>query len=98
MRRRPPQARQGGGRRHRQSGGRRVALFRIQVKIHSRGKGGGNMLAASAYRAATALHEPGLGPVASAVHASAHIAGERLEEEHGRTWDYTRKAGVLHSE
>lgn len=66
------------------------AMFRVDVRIHSRGKAvgakGGNIVASAAYRSGSKLAE-----------AVAYRAGEAIEAE-GITHDFTRKQGVVFSE
>lgn len=66
--------------------------FRVQVISRGQGK---SAPAASSYRSGTVVHAGGRSVVASASYRS----GEVLHDERlGRTFDYTRKEDVLHSE
>ena len=73
-----------------------VALYRLEVKVVSRGKQGASMVAGAAYRSGSRLveHEHGR----SAVAASAHLAGDRLEDGRGGVVHDFRGKAVVRSE
>lgn len=73
-----------------------MALYRLEVKVVSRGKQGASMVAGAAYRSGSRLveHEHGR----SAVAASAHLAGDRLEDERGGVVHDFRGKAVVCSE
>src|SRR5690242_6743725 len=63
-----------------------VALYRLEVKVVSRGKQGASMVAGAAYRSGSCLVEHDHGR--SAVAASAHLAGVALEDQRGVVHDF----------
>src|SRR3954451_39248 len=69
-----------------------VALYRLEVKVVSRGKQGASMVAGAAYRSGSCLVEHDHGR--SAVAASAHLAGVALEDERGVVHDFRGKAVI----
>ena len=65
-----------------------MAIYHLRAKIISRSKGQ-STVAGAAYRSGG--H--------SATHAAAYRAGERLTDQRtGRTFDYGRKQGIVHTE
>ena len=73
-----------------------MALYRLEVKVVSRGKQGASMVAGAAYRSGSRLVEHGHGR--SAVAASAHLAGDRLEDGRGGVVHDFRGKAVVRSE
>ena len=75
-----------------------MAVYLFTVKTISRGKNGGNMLAAAAYRPGSRLVERAEWDPGSAIASAAHAAGAELADAAtGRAWDFSRKP-VEHSE
>src|SRR5689334_15710125 len=69
-----------------------MAVYLFTVKVISRGRDGGNMLAAAAYRAGSRLVEQAEWDPGSAVAHAAHAAGAELADTAtGRAWDFSRK-------
>lgn len=65
-----------------------MAIYHLRAKIISRSKGQ-STVAGAAYRSGG--H--------SATHAAAYRSGEKLKDERtGRTFDYGRKQGIVHTE
>src|SRR3954452_23055346 len=73
-----------------------MPLYRLEVKVVSRGKQGASMVAGAAYRSGSRLVEHDHGR--SAVAASAHLAGDRLEDERGGVVHDFRGKAVVCSE